>query len=283
MSTPRTTSRRSTAARRLLALLAVLMLVAAACSSGDDDTSAADDAAQGEGDPPDDASDASETDAGAGDAGGDGEASGSDDDATGDDAEDPELSTELGQGVTEDTITIGYSYLDLDRLREQGVVDLNHGPGQEHMQAMVDHINANGGIHGRQLEVVFSSFSPVDPDAQQAGCLELTEDHGVFAILGALREDNVLCYTEQHETIAIANAGMTAERLDRARAPYADGRGRPGTQDRGVCCRRRCRGPVRRPHPRGALDRLGAGGARHRDPSVGGGRSRGRIRVAHRG
>ena len=39
-------------------------------------------------------------------------------------------------------------------------------------------------------------------------------------MLGTLRRDEVLCYTEQHDTIAVVNADMTQERLDRSTAPY---------------------------------------------------------------
>ena len=42
----------------------------------------------------------------------------------------------------------------------------------------------------------------------------------MFAVLGTLRRDEVLCYTEQHEAIAVVNADMTQERLDRSAAPY---------------------------------------------------------------
>jgi hypothetical protein len=61
----------------------------------------------------------------------------------------------------------------------------------------------------------------VGNEAQQAACIELTEDEEVFAVLGSIRGDNVLCYTEQHDTTAIMDRNMTEERLDRAAAPYA--------------------------------------------------------------
>jgi len=146
------------------------------------------------------------------------ESDGSDSDSSPDDAA---MSGELGQGVTDDTITIGLTHLDLDAIREQGVIDTNHGPMAEHMQAMLDHINAEGGVGGRTLEMVVAPYDPIDATASQAACLELTEDNEVFAVLGGVRGDGVLCYTEQHETIAITHSGLTQERLARANAPYA--------------------------------------------------------------
>ncbi len=186
----------------LVALLVAFGLLAAACSSGDDTTEQNTDGTS---------SDASSTD----DTGDDPEASAEDGDPPADDAP-----LELGRGVTTDTVTIGYLYLDLDEVRERGFIDLNWGPQADHMQAVVDHINANGGISGRSVEVISRAIDPLDAESARAACLELTEDTEVFAVLGTLRRDEVLCYTEQHDTIAVVNADMTQERLDRSTAPY---------------------------------------------------------------
>ena len=192
----------------LVALLVAFGLLAAACSSGDDTTEQNTDGTS---------SDASSTD--------DPEASAEDgdppaDDDTQSDTTDDDAPLELGRGVTTDTVTIGYLYLDLDEVRERGFIDLNWGPQADHMQAVVDHINANGGISGRSVEVISRAIDPLDAESARAACLELTEDTEVFAVLGTLRRDEVLCYTEQHDTIAVVNADMTQERLDRSTAPY---------------------------------------------------------------
>ncbi|MDG2234481.1 MAG: ABC transporter substrate-binding protein, partial [Ilumatobacter sp.] len=107
-----------------------------------------------------------------------------------------------------------------DKVREQSLIDLNWGPQSEHAQFLAEHINANGGINGRSIEIIPLAFDPVDASSAQSACLQLTEDNEVFAVLGALRGDEVLCYTAQHDTIAVANADMTQERLDRSTAPY---------------------------------------------------------------
>ena len=202
--------------RLLLALLAVCSLIAAACSSGDDtDTldASTEDAAEdgGSSDSAGESDDAANGSSDGGDDNGDGEAA----DGGGDEAP-----LELGRGVTDDTITLGYLYLDFDAVRERGLIDLNWGPMADHAQTIVDHINANGGINGRSIELITRALDPVDSNSAQAACLELTEDNDVFAVLGTLRRDEVLCYTEQHETIAVVNADMTQERLDRSGVPY---------------------------------------------------------------
>lgn len=189
-----TTSQQANHSRRIrtLAVLAACSLLAAACSSGDDDTQGSSPATSPESVDTTDTTDATE-----------------------------DVPLELGRGVTDDTITLGYVYLDLDSVRERGLINLNWGPQGDHVQVIADHINATGGISGRSIEVIPLAFDPVDASSAQAACLQLTEDNEVFAVLGALRGDEVLCYTEQHDTIAVANSDMTQERLDRSSAPYA--------------------------------------------------------------
>jgi len=216
-----TTSQQAKYSRRIptLAVLAACALLAAACSSGDDDTQGSSPATSPGSvdttepaveDEPDDTTETTETTD---------EAAPADSTDTTDATEDVPL--ELGRGVTDGTITLGYVYLDLDAVRERGLINLNWGPQGDHVQAIADHINANGGISGRSIEVIPLAFDPVDASSAQAACLQLTEDNEVFAVLGALRGDEVLCYTEQHDTIAVANSDMTQERLDRSNAPYA--------------------------------------------------------------
>ena len=47
-------------------------------------------------------------------------------------------------------------------------------------RALFDAINADGGIHGRQIEPVFAPIDPTKPAPAEAKCLELTEDEDVF-------------------------------------------------------------------------------------------------------
>jgi hypothetical protein len=222
-----TTSQQAKYSRRVggLAVLAACSLLAAACSSGDDDTQGSSPATSPEsagtteptvedepGETTDEAAPEGTTET-------TDEAAPDDTTDTTDATEDVPL--ELGRGVTDDTITLGYVYLDLDAVRERGLINLNWGPQGDHVQVIADHISANGGISGRSIEVIPLAFDPVDASSAQAACLQLTEDNEVFAVLGALRGDEVLCYTEQHDTIAVANSDMTQERLDRSNAPYA--------------------------------------------------------------
>ncbi|MEM9042971.1 MAG: hypothetical protein AAGD33_24060, partial [Actinomycetota bacterium] len=56
--------------------------------------------------------------------------------------------------------------------------------------------------------------------------IELAEDEEVFMVVGRLRDDQVLCFTEQYDTAAFVPLGMTDERVERSTAPYASLSGR---------------------------------------------------------
>jgi len=124
------------------------------------------------------------------------------------------------RGVTEDTIRVGVFTYDWDRLAAFGVKFGVTNAG-DMWEAALHEINDRGGIYGRQLEVYVTEFLPAGSDESDRACVELTEDHEVFVVIGTSLNEQILCVTELHETAAIVAAGMTDERLARARAPYA--------------------------------------------------------------
>jgi len=124
------------------------------------------------------------------------------------------------RGVTEDTIRVGVFTYDWDRLAAFGVKFGVTNAG-DMWEAALHEVNERGGIHGRQLEVHITEFLPVGSDESDRACVELTEDHEVFVVVGTSLNEQILCVTELHETAAIVAGGMTEERLARARAPYA--------------------------------------------------------------
>lgn len=123
-------------------------------------------------------------------------------------------------GVTDDTIRIGITYPDLQALGD--IVDLDHGDYELAYRSQIDAINAEGGIHGRMIEPFFAAVNPVGTDSAEAACVELTEDRDVFLLTGFFIEDTMLCPLEAHET-AVVGGQMTAERLERAAAPWFTG------------------------------------------------------------
>lgn len=130
--------------------------------------------------------------------------------------------TATARGVTADTITIGYSYLDFDALVEQGLAAAGFGDQELAFQTVVDAINAEGGINGRQLEVVYSPYSPLGTEEAEAACLRLTQDEEVFAVLGGFlgpAEPANTCIVGQQSTILVGGV-QSDERLAEAQAPW---------------------------------------------------------------
>lgn len=124
-------------------------------------------------------------------------------------------------GVTDDTIKIGFTYLDLVGLAESGLIKLSWGPTEAIIQAIVDDINANGGINGRDLEVVFAPFLPIGDAPSGEACTQLTEDEEVFAVLVGFLGENNLCVTELHETVLVSALGsVDRASLERSSAPW---------------------------------------------------------------
>jgi hypothetical protein len=124
------------------------------------------------------------------------------------------------RGVTPEVIKIGVSTFDWERLAALGVRG-GIGNSEDIFVAVLEAINDRGGIHGRMLELHTVNYLPVGTNESEAACVELTEDHEVFVVGGGALGDGVLCYTEFHDTAVVLVDGMTEDRKERARAPYA--------------------------------------------------------------
>lgn len=120
-------------------------------------------------------------------------------------------------GVTEDSIKVGVTYVDLDSIRH--LIDLDQGDYEATYQALFDDINENGGINGRKLVPVFAPINPIGPESAEAACVKLTEEDEVFVTIGLFLEDSMLCHVEKHDS-AVIGGTMTPERLKKAKAPW---------------------------------------------------------------
>src|SRR5690242_17404592 len=130
--------------------------------------------------------------------------------------------TATAQGVTADTISIGFAYPDLDALAKTGFVRVSHGPYDPIVRALVADINKHGGVLGRKLKVFPEKYSVLGNAEQTAVCTKLTEDDKVFAVVGALVGTNNECITQQHKTMLVQSIGssLNATELAKARAPW---------------------------------------------------------------
>lgn len=182
--------------RQLLALFLTVVLAAASCSDDRGSTSSTDDtttAPPGDDDSDDSAGDVATT------------------------TTTEPVPTGPAPGVTDDTIKIGITYVDLEPVRD--FIDLDHGDYEAAYRAVIDDINANGGINGRLLEPVMAGVSPLGSTEADETCVRMAQDEGVFAVIGFHFGDTPLCYLEV-EQVAIIGGTMTEERLARASSPW---------------------------------------------------------------
>jgi ABC-type branched-subunit amino acid transport system substrate-binding protein len=125
------------------------------------------------------------------------------------------------RGVTADSIKIGFPYIDLEALAKSGLIKISHGPYADIIKALVDDVNASGGVNGRKLELVSMKYSAIGSTEQLADCTKLTEDEKVFAVLnGFTSGQNDLCVTQQHSTIMIDGQAISDATRAKATAPW---------------------------------------------------------------
>ena len=133
--------------------------------------------------------------------------------------------TDSFRGVTSTSITVGYPTINFDDLNANFGLDLAFANYEPIVRALVDDLNARGGINGRTVEVITKDYIPSDIFAAQAEaiCLEFTQDEGVFAIIGGFTGPGMEslndCFADLNETIVVG-ARPRADQIERARAPW---------------------------------------------------------------
>lgn len=197
---------------RPLVVIVLATLVAASCSSSDDTTDVEPTTDQPSSDIVEPAED-------------DDPVEPAEDDDPAEPVDDPIELTASFRGVTEEVIKIGVVSVDFERLAAAGI-DQNRGDATGTYIAAIEAINDRGGLFGRQIEIINGSYIPTQPEEVDEICLRLTEDEEVFLVVGVIRLDDVLCYTEAHDTAVVAINQQNQERLDRSTAPYVTVQGR---------------------------------------------------------
>ena len=146
--------------------------------------------------------------------------------------DDPSALTASWRGVTPDTITIGVSMLNFDLLQEMGLTAAGWGDQQGVFQALVDDLNANGGILGRNVVAVYDYYSPIDADDAERACTVLTQDNEVFAavlgFVGPLAGTADPCFVGTNNT-PLVGGEQTPDELAQATAPWFNVE--PSTED----------------------------------------------------
>ena len=99
------------------------------------------------------------------------------------------------RGVTASAIRVGIPYVDLAALKSLGV-NLNQGNFPHDYTALVDYMNAHGGVGGRKIVPYIQGVNPTTTTAALTACTQLVQDDQVFV---ALSPEQSNCYL-QHGT-----------------------------------------------------------------------------------
>ncbi|MCY3637382.1 MAG: ABC transporter substrate-binding protein [bacterium] len=212
---------------RLIGIFTVLILLASACGGGDSEPAADDSAQEPETQPVEEEAapsptDAPESTAEPEDAGPEATPSAAETSESTEEAPEPDapgptpeptptVLTDSFRGVTAEAIKIGIVIIDI------AMIGRSNGDVEAKWQAVIDDVNANGGVLGRRLEPVYVTYSLLGDVATEAACVELTQDEQVFAAMGPLLS-NLNCFTDVNETIFISAFTISQEEFDRSKA-----------------------------------------------------------------
>lgn len=106
------------------------------------------------------------------------------------------------QGVSKESIKLGFLISDLGPLASAGFDVGASGDYQLILDAWMNELNANGGVACREVTYVTESFDVLSVDDMNAKCKAMTEDHKVFSVLTTGGYDSVaqLCVAKDHQT-----------------------------------------------------------------------------------
>jgi hypothetical protein len=108
--------------------------------------------------------------------------------------------SESTPGVTPTTIRVGIPYVDVAAVKAVGV-DIDWGSVPDAFNAVIDNLNAHGGINGRHIVPYIVAVDPTGTAPAATACTQLTEDDNVFVAVAPLQ---ATCYL-QHGIPVIAS------------------------------------------------------------------------------
>jgi hypothetical protein len=144
--------------------------------------------------------------------------------------------TNPSPGVTADKVVVGAIFTDLGTVSEQlGFASDPLGDPDKQVAALTQWVNANGGLGGRQMDLVKKIYKAEtdSPQAEEALCRSWTQDVGAFAVVltGQLQANARKCYAKGR-TVMVDNASYPLDRQGYAElAPFLWAPGNPVYED----------------------------------------------------
>ena len=126
-----------------------------------------------------------------------------------------------GQGVTPTSIKLGITYLDAAAVKN--MVNIDPGNYQVAYTALIDQINAKGGINGRKIVPVFEPIDPIGTAPAATACTALTEDDKVFAAIGFFQPADTACYVD-HARHSVDRRNAEQRRVGAGQGPVVQQR-----------------------------------------------------------
>ncbi len=129
------------------------------------------------------------------------------------------------RGVSAHSINVVFPVVSLNSLagKEGFAEDTEYGEQTKAIRLFIKQINDSGGINGRTVNPIITSFDPTDVESMRALCKDWTEGSPpVFAVLDGLGDwigDNELCITQEGQTPFIG-AWTTTTNWTNAGSPY---------------------------------------------------------------
>ena len=129
------------------------------------------------------------------------------------------------RGVSRTAINVAFPVANLDALASTyGFAgDVEYTEQTKAILLFVDQINKSGGINGRKINPIITSYNPANDAEMQALCEQWTQGSpGVFAVLdgvGTFTGDNQLCVTQQGHTPFVSQ-WTTVSNFTQEGAPY---------------------------------------------------------------
>jgi ABC-type branched-subunit amino acid transport system substrate-binding protein len=127
-------------------------------------------------------------------------------------------------GVASRSINIGFEVSDADEaFKALGFGNLTTGNTKNQVKALVDYINAQGGLAGRKIEPILYQVPTANTgNNAQTECAHFTQDHKVFAVIGAGAGSSVALITclAKANTIYIDGYGSLNEATARTLRGY---------------------------------------------------------------